>query len=220
MATQRSPGVISNEIDLTTVVVDAASSDGAVGGVFRWGPVGERVLIDSENLLVQRFGKPTNFNAETFFTAANFLNYGNRLFVARGANTTGNTPYASFTSAANSTVSNNVFIGNTTGLTAGMFITQTSNSTVMGSGNNITISTVNATAIVLSTNTSVNTAVSLYFGHPGTVYTAVAADSDGATGGIVANLVNQIVKNNENYFASKVDTFDTDIVYVASFYFF
>ena len=30
--------------------------------------------------------------------------------------------------------------------------------------------------------------------------TAVAADSDGATGGIVANLVNQIVKNNENYF--------------------
>ena len=217
MATQRSPGVISNEIDLTTVVVDASSSDGAVGGVFRWGPVGERVLIDSENLLVQRFGKPTNFNAETFFTAANFLNYGNRLFVVRGANTTGNTPFTSFTSAANSTVSNNVFIGNTTGLTAGMFITQTSNSTVMGSGNNITISTVNATAIVLSTNTSVNTAVSLYFGHPGTVYTAVAADSDGATGGIVANLVNQIVKNNENYFASKVDTFDTDIVYVAKY---
>ena len=217
MATLRSPGVITNEIDLTTVVVDAASSDGAIGGVFRWGPVGERVLIDTENFLVQRFGKPTNFNAETFFTAANFLNYGNRLFVARGANTTGNTPYASFTSAANSTVSNNVFIGNTTGLTAGMFITQTSNSTVMGSGNNITISTVNATAIVLSTNTSVNTAVSLYFAHPGTTYTAVAADSDGATAGIVANLVNQIVKNNENYFASKVDTFDTDIVYVAKY---
>lgn len=217
MAAQRSAGVITNEIDLTTVVSDAASSDGALGGVFRWGPIGERVLIDSENLLVQRFGKPTNFNAETFFTGANFLNYGNRLFVSRGANTTGNTPYASFTSAANSTVSNNVFIGNTTGLTAGMFITQTSNSSVMSSGNNVTITTVNSTAIVLSTNTSVNTSVSLYFGHPGTVYTAVAADSDGATGGIVANLVNQVVKNSEHYYASKEGTFDTDILYVAKY---
>ena len=152
MAFQLSPGVNITEIDLTTVVPAVATTDGAIGGVFRWGPIGERILIDSETLLVQRFGKPTNLNAETFFTAANFLSYANRLYVSRGANTTGNTPYASFTSTANSTVSNNVFVGNTSGLSAGMYITQTSNSTVMPSGNNITITSVNSSAIVLSTN--------------------------------------------------------------------
>jgi hypothetical protein len=88
MAFQLSPGVNISEIDLTTVVPSVATSDGAIGGVFRWGPVGERILVDSEKTLVERFGKPTNFNAETFFSAANFLAYGNRLHVVRAAATT------------------------------------------------------------------------------------------------------------------------------------
>ena len=143
MAFPLSPGVNVTEIDLTTVVPSVATTDGALAGVFRWGPIAERILVDSENLLVQRFGKPTNFNAETFFTAANFLAYTNRLYISRGANTTGSTPTAAFTSSANSTVSNNVFVGNTSGLSTGMYITQTSNATVMPSGNNITITSVN-----------------------------------------------------------------------------
>lgn len=98
MAFPLSPGVSIREIDLTTVVPNVATSDGAIAGVFRWGPIQERVLIDSENLLVSRFGKPTNYNAETFFTAANFLAYSNRLYVSRAANTSGSTPTASFTS--------------------------------------------------------------------------------------------------------------------------
>lgn len=216
MASQLSPGVITNEVDLSTVVPSVATSDGAIGGVFRWGPVGQRLLVDSENVLVQRYGKPTNFNAETFFTAANFLAYGNRLYVSRGANTSGATPTASFTSVANSTVSNAVFTGNTTGIVAGMYVTQTSNSTVMGSGNTVTVSSVNATTITLSTNTNVNTAVSLYFGYTTTAYTAVGADPDGASAGIVANLVNQVVKNSEHYLV-KDGTFDADIIYVAKY---
>jgi hypothetical protein len=88
MAFQLSPGVNISEIDLTTVVPAVATSDGAIGGVFRWGPVGERILVDSEKSLTERFGKPTNFNAETFFTAANFLAYGNRLHVVRAGATT------------------------------------------------------------------------------------------------------------------------------------
>ena len=83
MVFQLSPGVNITEIDLTTVVPAVATSDGAFAGVFRWGPVGERVFVDSENLLVSRFGKPTNFNAETFFTAANFLSYTNNLLTVR-----------------------------------------------------------------------------------------------------------------------------------------
>ena len=89
MAFQLSPGVNISEIDLTTVVPSVATTDGAIGGVFRWGPIGERVLVDSEKTLVERFGKPTNHNAETFFSASNFLAYGNSLYVSRAAQTTG-----------------------------------------------------------------------------------------------------------------------------------
>jgi hypothetical protein len=42
------------------------------------------VRISSENDLVARFGKPTDTNADSFFTAANFLSYTNNLLVVRG----------------------------------------------------------------------------------------------------------------------------------------
>lgn len=88
MPFQVSPGVSVSEIDLTTTVPAFTSTEGAFAGVFKWGPVDQPILIDSEQSLVARFGKPTNFNAETFFTAANFLAYGNKLYVSRAANTT------------------------------------------------------------------------------------------------------------------------------------
>ena len=88
MPFQVSPGVNVSEIDLTTVVPAVSTTEGAIAGVFRWGPVDKRVLVDSEATLASRFGKPTNHNAETFFTAANFLSYGNKLYVVRTANTT------------------------------------------------------------------------------------------------------------------------------------
>ena len=88
MAFQISPGVNVSEIDLTTVVPAVSTSVGAIAGLFKWGPVGKRTLISSETELVNKFGKPTNHNPETFFTAANFLAYGNALQVVRAANTT------------------------------------------------------------------------------------------------------------------------------------
>ncbi|NDC22673.1 MAG: hypothetical protein EBZ49_00860 [Proteobacteria bacterium] len=88
MAFQVSPGVNISEVDLTTVVPAVSTSVGAVAGVFKWGPVEKRTLIGSEVELVSMFGKPTNHNPETFFTAANFLAYGNSLYVVRAANTT------------------------------------------------------------------------------------------------------------------------------------
>ena len=88
MAFQVSPGVNVSEIDLTTVVPAVSTSVGAIAGVFKWGPVGKVTLISSETELVSRFGKPTNHNPETFFTAASFLAYGNALQVVRSANTT------------------------------------------------------------------------------------------------------------------------------------
>lgn len=91
MPFQVSPGVNVSEIDLTTVVPAVSSTEGAIAGVFRWGPIDKLVLISSEDNLVRRFGKPTNLNPETFFTAASFLSYGNKLYVSRAATTTDDT---------------------------------------------------------------------------------------------------------------------------------
>lgn len=84
---QVSAGVNVSEIDLTTVVPVSSTTTGGIAGVFHWGPIDKVVLVDSENALALRFGKPSNLNAETFFTAANFLAYGNKLLISRAANT-------------------------------------------------------------------------------------------------------------------------------------
>ena len=87
MPFQVSPGVNVSEIDLTTVVPAVSTTEGAFAGIFRWGPVEQRILVESESELVNRFGHAVDINAETFFTAASFLSYGNKLFVVRVANT-------------------------------------------------------------------------------------------------------------------------------------
>jgi phage tail sheath protein FI len=94
MPFQVSPGVNVSEIDLTTIVPAVSSTFGATAGVFKWGPIEERVLISSEDELVSVFGKPTANNYESFFTAANFLAYGNQLYVTRAASSTTYNSYA------------------------------------------------------------------------------------------------------------------------------
>ena len=88
MAIQISPGVHSTEIDLTTVVPAVLTTAGAFAGDFQWGPVNKTMLIDSETTLVKTFGPPDANSGNAFFTAANFLGYGNNLNVARSAPTT------------------------------------------------------------------------------------------------------------------------------------
>jgi hypothetical protein len=83
MAFSVSPSVIVREVDLTTSVPAITTPPAAIAGVFRWGPVNERVLISSEVELANIFGTPTDFNAETFFVAADFLSYSNALYVTR-----------------------------------------------------------------------------------------------------------------------------------------
>jgi phage tail sheath protein FI len=115
MPFQLSPGVNITEVDLTTVVPAVASTDGAIAGIFNWGPVHERVLIDTETKLVNIFGKPNSNNAETFFTAANFLSYGNKLYVVRAANTTSGDAAAAYNAYANvGTVSAHIAVKNST----------------------------------------------------------------------------------------------------------
>lgn len=93
MGFQVSPGVNVSEIDLSTRVPGVATTGAAIAGVFAWGPEDERILIGSEVELKRRFGKPvTGHNVETFFTAADFLAYGNTLYVVRVSD--GNTAVA------------------------------------------------------------------------------------------------------------------------------
>ena len=86
MPFQVSPGVNVSEIDLTTVVPAVSTTEGALAGHFRWGPVQQRVLVDTEDRLVNIFNKPNSNTATDFFTAANFLAYGNQLYVVRVVN--------------------------------------------------------------------------------------------------------------------------------------
>jgi hypothetical protein len=83
MAFSVSPSVIVREIDATATIPAISTSPGAIAGVFRWGPTNERTFITSEAELVRVFGEPTTYNAETFFTAADFLAYSNSLYVTR-----------------------------------------------------------------------------------------------------------------------------------------
>jgi len=85
MSFQISPGVRVREIDLTTIVPQVSTSVGAIAGVFKWGPLGEVLIIENEDQLAKVCGKPDNSSAVHFFTAANFLSYSNSLRVVRVA---------------------------------------------------------------------------------------------------------------------------------------
>jgi len=80
-----SPGVHVKEIDLTNVVPAVATSIGALAGAFQKGPVSSVTNISSEEELLEIFGKPlaSSNQFETWFTAANFLQYSDSLKVVR-----------------------------------------------------------------------------------------------------------------------------------------
>lgn len=87
MGFQISPGVEVKEIDLTTGVPAPSTTAAGFAGRFVWGPVEQRILITSESELVSRFGKPDSNTFVSFFSAADFLAYGNELRTVRAANT-------------------------------------------------------------------------------------------------------------------------------------
>jgi phage tail sheath protein FI len=87
MPFQLSPGVAVVEKDFSSIVPAVSSSVGAFAGAFAWGPILQPITVSSENILVQRFGKPNDFNFTSFFPAANFLSYANNLLTVRADGT-------------------------------------------------------------------------------------------------------------------------------------
>ena len=72
-------------------MVDFAKKDpGAFAGTFSWGPANVVTLVNNEIYLKQVFGAPDSNSAVSFFTAANFLAYGDNLKIVRAVGTDAN----------------------------------------------------------------------------------------------------------------------------------
>ena len=106
MGFQISPGVNISEIDLTTIVPSISTTDGGFVGVFNWGPLEDVVLIGNETKLIDNFGKPDINTASSYFTAANFLSYGDKLRLVRVASTS-NEEYVVNCDVSGTTLTNN-----------------------------------------------------------------------------------------------------------------
>ena len=97
-----SPGVLTREIDLTTIVPTLATNIGGFSGLFRWGPIEdpENGRVASEADLKAKFFVPNEDNYVSWFSASNFMNYGGVLEISRTANSlaknasSANTTYA------------------------------------------------------------------------------------------------------------------------------
>ena len=96
MNTLLSPGVAVVEKDFTSILPATATGIGAIAGRFSMGPINAPVLVSTEDELAATFGKPNSTNYAEWFTAAQFLQYTNSLYVVRAvptgatnANTTG-----------------------------------------------------------------------------------------------------------------------------------
>lgn len=204
-----SPGVLVREIDISTIIPSVATTEGALVGVFPWGPINQVMVADSEEYMAKFFGRPANFNAETFFSGASFLSYGNRLLMVRAANTQGSSPLVTATvTAANSTVV--LSTGNTSKLAVGMSLVASSNS---GVTNGATIaSVVNSTAFTLSTasHAAANTTGDVLQFVTNTAMTAFCNTAQ------VANIQYQTALS-EVDFEGKDGTYDGNIPFIARF---
>ena len=81
-----SPGIVVREVDLTIGRVDPTSgSVGALVAPFEKGPIGDPQLIESEEDLLQTFGKPysTDKHFEHWMVASSFLAYGGTMQIVR-----------------------------------------------------------------------------------------------------------------------------------------
>lgn len=218
MAFPVSPAVVVREFDLTTVIPAVAQTPAAIAGIFRWGAVGDRKILGSESDLVTYYGKPTNLNPETWFTAANFLAYGGNLIVVRAADCTG-VNAGSNTFVATNGVANVAWTPNTNpaalydNVNTGMILFYSNNTTILdpASGNGVYVTAFDSGNVTLSRAPAGSGNLDLFFRENKT-FTAVAQETQTPK----INWAHQIVKDDTDYL-SKDGYFDNSIQYVARF---
>ncbi len=194
MTFQVSPGINVSEIDLTTSIPAVATAVGAFAGPFNWGPIGKFSLITGENDLAARYGKPNSDNFESFFSAANYLAYANRLYVSRAAKTSG---FSNTVTTA--LIGNNVLLAYSSdaGLAAGYGVFGTGipdEATIVSANNTALSNTFNANTAVAS-NGQITLSANPFVTGETVVYTT-------ATG----NTVLTELANNSTYFVRAANT--------------
>lgn len=91
MASQVSPGIVIKERDLSNAVITGAQQiTAAFASTFQKGPIDQIININSQKQMIDVFGKPSDANAEDWYVASEFLNYGGRLAVVRAATNVSN----------------------------------------------------------------------------------------------------------------------------------
>lgn len=81
-----SPGIELKETSTQSTVVQNATGRAAMAGKFQWGPAYQTIQVTREYELTDMFGEPDNLTADYFFSAYNFLQYGNDLRLVRAVN--------------------------------------------------------------------------------------------------------------------------------------
>ena len=74
-----SPGIVVREVDLTIGRVDSATDkNAAIVGPFEKGPVNIPIIVESEQDLIDNFGKPYNTDdqVEYWMVASSYFAYG------------------------------------------------------------------------------------------------------------------------------------------------
>lgn len=217
MGFQVSPGINVSEIDLTAVVPAVATTIGGIGGLFRWGPIGKLTQLSTETQLVSLYGKPTNHNPETWFSAANFLAYGSSLYVSRGANTTGSSNTNSNTVFSNTTQFTITGGANGGSQTLGLAV----NDLVYGPGvptgtlvSAITVAnstTANAVITVSKALSNTTNGIALVFANPNSVFTAITNTS------AFSDTLSKYIVKNEDVYDSLRSNFASYVPYVAKY---
>jgi phage tail sheath protein FI len=114
MAFQVSPGVLVQEKDLTTIIPNVSTSIGGIVIAADKGPCDDIVEVSTEKQLVDYFGKPSDTNASSWYTAANFLKYSGALKVVRAIDDSSTDEFDVPTSAKNASGTAGVLIKNDT----------------------------------------------------------------------------------------------------------
>lgn len=208
------PSVVINEIDLSGGVQTIFARPAALAGAFRWGPLDVIRNVSKEEDLVATYGRPTNHNPETFFTATDFMSYGSNILISRAGDTTGNTVEKSFvgnsTNLAITGGSTAVQSNNTTDLSAGMILFW-ANTSALVTGSKIS-SVTNSTSVVLDTAATANAqSVDMIF-REDVLFSAVAQETEDRTIDWDAHNV-----KNEDDYLDLDGSFDTSVQFVARY---
>ena len=168
------------------------------------------------------YGKPSNFNPETWFTAASFLGYGNRLYISRAADVTGNT--IEVTTDGNTTNltfesgNTTAYITNTTGFAAGQILLY-SNTTAVEPGVIIN-SVVNGSHIVLTEAPTANVEIAELMFRDDVVFSSAALQSDlSYNAADITDWDSLVVKSEDHYESREAngDTYDLAALYIAKY---